>query len=253
LFIVKSSVIERKELKKNVFLIKIHSPEIANVIEPGQFLNIRVSNDSFPLLRRPFSVCDVEDENIFVMFNIVGEGTRILAGKSVGDELDFIGPLGNGFKLDDDYETAIVVAGGLGSAPFPFVIRKLKGTKEIISFVGGRTKEDVITYGLKNVHTATDDGSTGYKGTVIDLLNSKIDDLQKKRIQIFGCGPTQMLKALQKICNELNIVCEISTESAMACGFGICQGCPVESTLQKDKYLLLCKDGPVFNSKHVIL
>ena len=106
---------------------------------------------------------------------------------------------------------------------------------------------------MKNVHTASDDGSTGYKGTVIELLNSKIDDLQMNKIKMFGCGPTQMLKALQKFCCEKNISCEISTESAMACGFGICQGCPVESTSQKDKYLLLCKDGPVFNAKDVIL
>jgi dihydroorotate dehydrogenase electron transfer subunit len=253
LFIINSQVVEKKELKKNIFLIKIYSPKIANVIEPGQFLNIRVSNDYFPLLRRPFSVCDVEDENIFVMFNIVGEGTKILADKSTGDKLDIIGPLGNGFKLNDDFETAVIVAGGLGSAPFPFVTQMLKGKNEIMSFVGGRTNEDVVTYGLENVHTASDDGSAGYKGTVIDLLQKKLDYLQKKKIKIFGCGPTQMLRALQNLCSKTNINCEISTECAMACGFGICQGCPVESATSKEKYLLVCKDGPVFNAKDVII
>lgn len=253
MIIVKSPIVERRELKKNIFLIKIHSPKIANVIEPGQFLNLRVSFDSYPLLRRPFSVCDVEDENIFVMFNVVGEGTKILANKSIGDVIDIIGPLGNGFNLVEDFEAAVIVAGGLGAAPFPFVTRKLNGTKEIVSFVGGRTNQDVIKYGMENIYTSSDDGSEGYKGTVIDLFLSKINELQNKKIKIFGCGPIQMLKALQKVCSEKNILCEISTECTMACGFGICQGCPVESTTNKEKYLLVCKDGPVFKSNDVIL
>lgn len=253
MFIVESLVVEKKMLQENVFLLKIHCSEIASVIKPGQFLNIRVSSQAYPLLRRPFSVCDVEGENIYLMFNIFGEGTRILAGKSNGDLIDILGPLGNGFNLSDDYETAVIVAGGLGSAPFPFVTRKLNGKKEMISFIGGRTSTDVITYGMKNVFTASDDGSAGFKGTVVDLLNSKIDELKKKNIKVFGCGPTPMLKALKGFCVKHNIVCEVSTECAMACGFGICQGCPIESTNNKEKYLLVCKDGPVFNVKDVVL
>ena len=187
------------------------------------------------------------------MFNISGEGTRILAGKSNGDLIDILGPLGNGFNLNDDYETAVIVAGGLGSAPFPFVTRALNNKKEIISFVGGRTNKDVITYGMKNVFTASDDGLVGFKGTVVDLLNSKIDELKKKNIKIFGCGPTPMLKALKEFCVKHNFVCEVSTECAMACGFGICQGCPIESTSNSEKYLLVCKDGPVFNVQDVVI
>jgi dihydroorotate dehydrogenase electron transfer subunit len=253
LFIIESPVVEKKILQGNIFLLKIHSPEIASVIKPAQFLNIRVSSQSYPLLRRPFSVCDVDGENIYLIFNIFGEGTRILAGKSKGDLIDILGPLGNGFNLNDDYETAVIVAGGLGAAPFPFVTRTLKDNKEIISFVGGRTSKEVITYGMKNIFTASDDGSTGFKGTVVYLLNSKIDELKKKNIKVFGCGPSPMLKALKEFCVKHKFKCEVSTECAMACGFGICQGCPIESAGNNEKYLLVCKDGPVFNINDVVI
>lgn len=246
-------IVEKKELENKIFLLKIHSPEIAKTIQPGQFLNIRVSDDSYPLLRRPFSVCDIEGDNIFIMFNIFGEGTRILARKNTGDGLDILGPLGVGFNLDDDYETAVIVAGGLGAAPFPYVTRQIRNHKKIQTFIGGRTKHDLITYGMSNFKTASDDGSTGFKGTVVDLLRSELNELRKSKIKVFGCGPTPMLKALKSFCLENNFDCEVSTECAMACGFGICQGCPVDSTNNPDKYLLVCKDGPVFNIKDVVL
>ena len=144
MFIVNSPVVETKQVHENIFIQKLHSPEIARLIKPGQFLNIRVSENSFPLLRRPFSICDVDGDNIFLMFNILGEGTRILSHKQPSDLIDILGPLGKGFNLDGNYETAIIVAGGLGAAPFPYLTRELKGKKNILSFVGGRTKQDVI-------------------------------------------------------------------------------------------------------------
>jgi dihydroorotate dehydrogenase electron transfer subunit len=253
LFIVNSPVVEIKQIQENIFIQKIHSPEIAKTIKPGQFLNIRVSVNSFPLLRRPFSICDVEDENIFLMFNVMGEGTKILASKQPGDLIDILGPLGNGFNLYGDYKNAVIVAGGLGSAPFPLVTRKIKSDKNILSFIGGRTKEDVITYAMENYQIATDDGSLGFKGNVIELLESNLDKITKASVKVFGCGPNVMLRALKEFCIKQNLDCEISTESAMACGFGICQGCPVESTKDKSKYQLICKDGPVFNVKDVVI
>lgn len=240
-------------LEKNCVLLKFRSPEIAKAITPGQFLNIKVSPTDNPLLRRPFSVCDVDGESLFIMLNIVGEGTRLLINKRKGDELEVIGPLGNGFTFDDEFDTAVMVGGGIGVAPFPFLTHALENEKEILSFIGGRTKNDVVTYELKNVYLATDDGSTGYKGTVIDLLLEKRDLLSGKNVKLFGCGPNRMLRALQEYAEENNMNCEISTEAAMACGFGICQGCPIESAKNSERYSLVCKDGPVFNAKDVIL
>lgn len=253
MFIVNSPVVETLQVHENIYIQKIHSPEIAGIIKPGQFLNVRVSVNSFPLLRRPFSICDVEGENIFLMFNVLGEGTKILASKQKGDLIDILGPLGNGFILNGEYKNAIIVAGGLGSAPFPFVTKKINPEKNIASFVGGRSKQDIITYGMQNVQVSTDDGSNGFKGNVVQLLENNLEKFDIASTKVFACGPNAMLKALKEFCIKHNLDCEVSTESAMACGFGICQGCPIDSTTNDDKYLLVCKDGPVFNVKDIVI
>lgn len=253
MFIINSRLEEIQEINQHIYLLKVFSPEITSIIKPGQFLNVRVSERVFPLLRRPFSVCDVEGDHLYLMFNIMGEGTSILAHKPIGSDLDILGPLGNGFNLDGNYQTGVIVAGGLGAAPFPFVTRKLIGKKNILSFIGGRTKDDVITYNLKNVKEASDDGSLGFKGNVVQLLVNNLELLRSHKIKIFACGPTVMLRTLKEFCIENEFECEVSTECVMACGFGICQGCPIESTTESDKYLLVCKDGPVFNIKDVVI
>jgi dihydroorotate dehydrogenase electron transfer subunit len=253
LFIINSPVEEIIEINHHIYLLKVFSPELTSIIKPGQFLNIRVSERVYPLLRRPFSVCDVDGDHLYLMFNIMGEGTNMLAHKPIGSDIDILGPLGNGFNLDGNYETAVIVAGGLGAAPFPYVTRMLNGKKNILSFIGGRTRDDVITYNLKNVKEASDDGSLGFKGNVVQLLENNLELLKSNKIKIFSCGPTVMLRALKDFCIKQNFECEASTECAMACGFGICQGCPIESTTDKDKYLLVCKDGPVFNIKDVVI
>ncbi len=253
MFTVNAPVEKTIELDNHIYLLKIYCPEIANNIKPGEFLNIRVSKTMYPLLRRPFSICDVEKDFIFIMFNVFGEGTKILSRKKKGDLIDILGPLGRGFNLDGDYETAVIVGGGLGAAPFPLVTKKIDSQKNIKTFIGGRTHKDVITYGLKNILVSTDDGSMGTKGTVVDLLNQNIDSFNSEKIKMFACGPTAMLKSIKLFCEKNELECEMSTECAMACGFGICQGCPIESSQHSEKYLLVCKDGPVFNVKDVVI
>jgi len=253
LFIINAPIADKIELGQNIFLFKIFCPEIANIVEPGQFVNLRIEQSYFPLLRRPFSVCDVSGDYFYILFSPYGRGTKLLSQKAIGDTIDTLGPLGKGFNYIGDYDTAVIIAGGLGSAPFPLVTRMIKNKKKIQSFVGGRSKKDVIVYGMENITTATDDGSDGFKGTVVELFESKVDELKKEDIKVFGCGPTPMLKALQNFCIKNNFDCEISTECAMACGFGICQGCPIEPVENNSMYLLVCKDGPVFNAKDVVL
>jgi len=106
---------------------------------------------------------------------------------------------------------------------------------------------------MKNVHECTDDGSVAFKGNVVQLLEKYFDKIDLKTTKVFGCGPNAMLRSLKDFCLKNNLNCEVSTECAMACGFGICQGCPIESTHQSDTYLLVCKDGPVFNIKDVVI
>lgn len=252
MIIVNVEIVQSYELGNSVYIVQVHAPEIASIAKPGQFCNIKVSVSTYPLLRRPFSICDVEGELVTFMFNVYGEGTRMLAHKKVGETLDVLGPLGNGFELYNDYDTAVIAAGGLGSAPFAFFTRLIPAGKKIYSFVGGRSANDVITYGMKNVLIATDDGSKGFKGNVVELLGANKELLNSQNIKIFGCGPTAMLRSLKDFCIANNYNCEVSTECAMACGFGICQGCPIEA-LDKEGYYLVCKDGPVFNIRKVVI
>jgi dihydroorotate dehydrogenase electron transfer subunit len=234
-------------------LLKVHCPQLAALTNPGQFFNIKVSESIFPLLRRPFSICDVEGESLYFMFNILGEGTKLLAHKKVGDTINILGPLGVGFNFIGNYKTAVLAAGGLGAAPFPYLIREIEQSKEIKCFVGGRSSHDVIQYGMKNITISTDDGSIGLKGTVVQLLEENLKEIKKTETKIFGCGPTAMLRALKDFAIKNNIECEVSTECSMACGFGICMGCPIEDVNHPDKYKLVCKDGPVFNVKDVVI
>jgi len=251
--ISKIPVVGLEQLQNNVFLLKAKSKELAEKSNPGQFYNIKVSDSNFPLLRRPFSISDVEDDILTFMFDIHGEGTKLLSLKKKGDYIDLIGPLGNGFILNDDFDTAVIVAGGLGSAPFPLFLKKLSMGKNVISFVGGRSLNNVITWKLRNINIATDDGSAGFHGNVVQLIKENEQIFTESKCKVFACGPNPMLKALQEYCLSNDINCELSTECAMACGFGICQGCPIESSDKNSPYKLVCKDGPVFNAKDILI
>jgi dihydroorotate dehydrogenase electron transfer subunit len=251
--IEKNGIVESvEEIQPGIFILKVKAPQIATEATPGQFCNIKVSDSTFPLLRRPFSICDVEGVVVSFQFNIVGEGTKILAKLKKGDILDMLGPLGVGFDYSGNFENALIIAGGIGAAPFPFLIKNISDSTKIISFVGGRSKKDIIEYKLQNIITSTDDGSEGFHGNVVQLLDSEIHKYDRSKTKIFACGPNPMLRALSKYTIEKGFDCEISTESVMACGFGICQGCNVEGT-NSDRFLLVCKDGPIFKAEDVIL
>ncbi len=237
------------QIAANTFLIGLESSLPLGSVLPGQFFNIKVSDGYFPLLRRPFSVSDISDNKLFFMYKVVGEGTKILSKKTIGDKLNLLGPLGNSFKIDENFDQAILIGGGIGIAPFPFLIKKLKNIKTSVLF-GVRSKEEAHTYGLTNVHYASDDGSIGSKGTVVELLDTQIKDYENGKTKIFACGPNPMFRSLKKYLINKNIECEISMESSMACGFGICQGCPVQYK-DDSSYNLICKDGPIFNINDV--
>jgi len=252
LIISKVTLTALKQIEERVFLLKCHSPVLSKSFKPGQFANIKINDGMYPLLRRPFSISDVEGDEISFMVAVHGEGTATLCGKKPGDLLDLIAPLGNGFNIGDEYDLHIILAGGIGAAPFPLLTRKLANRKTI-TYTGGKSAKEVINYGLNDPRIATDDGSRGFKGNVVEYFKSELNDYRNLKIKVYACGPNPMLRAVKNLLENEGIDGEISTESAMACGFGICQGCPVEKSVDDGRYLLICKDGPVFNAREVVI
>jgi len=162
--------------------------------------------------------------------------------------------LGLAYYLKGDFENALIVAGGLGVAPFPLLSDWLqRGEKNIESFIGARSAYQLYRMHLKNLHVATDDGSAGFQGTVVQLLEHYLNSHTVSKPKIFGCGPTKMMKALSELARNRKIDCELSLEGDMACGIGLCQGCPVETVGRAKKYALVCRDGPAFNSYDIVL
>ena len=249
----KCIITELKKLSHTIYSLKFQSNYLMINSTPGQFLNIKIDNTSPQILRRPFSISDIKNDEIEILFNVVGKGTASLAMKKEGEYIDVLGPLGNGFKLNNDYEKFIILGGGIGIAPFPFLIRKLneKNIKYDI-FFGFRNVNDVVKFKEFHYELSTDDGSLGFKGNVIELFLSRFDIYKDRRVKIFACGPNKMLKNLEKIYQNNDFDVEVSIESYMACGIGICQGCPVQSRNENKNYLV-CKDGPCFNLKDIIL
>ncbi len=245
-----------EEIASGIFRLSFRSREVASAALPGQFVNVKVNDSLFPLLRRPFSIFSVESEAVSIVFNVIGEGTRILVSKKPGDVVDVIGPLGNGFSVAMDsknYKTALIVAGGLGIAPFPFLLSQIGKDKKVLSFTGARTSNQIVRLGMGHMHIATDDGSEGFAGNVVDLLEEHLSHHHYELPRIFCCGPARMLKRLSDFAQKKGIECYASLECAMACGVGLCQGCPVETINGKKKYVLVCKEGPVFETSTVFV
>lgn len=253
-------IMSKKQLSDEHCLISLYCPYIANNIMPGQFIQIRLSKHlTDPLLCRPFAVYRKKGDIIDVMFKIVGKGTRLLSEKAVGDDLEITGPLGNGFPLDEDFETAMLIAGGMGIAGL-FLLAEKMHHKDVIVILGACSQDKLLGIDDLNaigadVRTTTDDGSCGYKGMVsdrfMDILSEEKHNLAKSKI--FSCGPVPMLKAVAQIAKENNIPAYVSLEEKMACGIGVCMGCACEvvSLDGKPQYKMVCTDGPVFNAQEV--
>lgn len=225
----------------------------AKEAKPGQFIDVYVNDDS-KLLPRPISICEVKDNSLRIVYRVVGGGTKIMSTYQEGDEIQIIGPLGNGFDMRDG--KAILVGGGIGIPPMVELAKNLSekiGRENVISVMGYRDELFLVDEleQFSTVVIATEDGSTGTKGTVIDALNENSVDGDV----LYACGPIPMLKALKDWANEKGIECQISLEERMACGIGACLAC-VCKTKEKDEHSnvcnkRICKDGPVFDANEI--
>lgn len=228
--------------------LKLSCPVIAKEAMAGQFVEVYPDN-GINLLSRPISICEINKEEgiLRLVFQIVGKGTKLFSELKPDDEVRLLGPCGNGYTLSEG--KSVLVGGGIGVPPLIETCKQLKGKKIVVlGFRSGSfLVEEFEKLGAK-VYVATDDGSVGFKGNVVDLLRAG----GIKGDMIYSCGPKIMLKFLSMYAEENNIPCQVSMEERMACGIGACVGCVVQI---KDgegwAYKKVCKDGPVFDSREV--
>lgn len=239
-------IISHRKLTSDCRLMEISLPN-AKKCQPGQFVMLSVGNETTdPLLKIPLAIHDVSPNSITVLYQILGKKTNLLSTKKSNEIINILGPLGNGFKIKENISHAILVAGGIGIAPLYLLAKQLNANK-ITLFLGIRQKENLLRIkefsdlGVDCV-LATDDGSLGFKGNVVDLFRKNFPELNNNSY-LFASGPEPMLKSLSLIVNTYKIPAQFSFEAYMACGIGACRGCTV---VTDEGYKLCCQDGPVF-------
>jgi dihydroorotate dehydrogenase electron transfer subunit len=248
----------REEVGERTWVLWFEAPEIAAAVQPGEFLMLGFHPPTaLAFLKRPFSVCDAVEGRISLLVRAYGPGTALMAQARIGDEFELLGLFGRGFRLEDPAPRVVMVAGGVGLAPFYLLARRLKALPrppQTLLVYGERTGA-ALTRELERfphfdrVLLYTDDGSAGETGNVVDGLRRLAAAGELAGVRLCGCGPRRMLEALEVERERLEIPGEYSLEERMGCGFGICQGCavPANPARSKRSYHLLCKAGPVMN------
>lgn len=251
------TVISQTEIADSIYELTLKGELVNNMEEPGQFVHIKVSGSTDPLLRRPISIARIDHskKEFTIIYRKQGKGTAILAEKKLGDQVDVLGPLGHGFPLAETSqgETALLVGGGIGVPPLYELSHQLvkKGVK-VIHVLGFQTKSAVFYEAkyaeLGETYVATVDGTIGTKGFVTDVITGR--NLQFDTL--YACGPTAMLKALEVNYKDKKVF--LSLEERMACGIGACFACVCHTGDENSHtYKKVCSDGPVFRAGEVIL
>lgn len=253
------SVVSQKSLGNGIYDMVLQTKDIAKVAKAGQFVSV-YSNNPSKLLPRPISLCGIDRENgtLRLVYRVTGEGTGTeeFSQLKAGDTVKILGPLGNGFTVVPG-KKAFLIGGGIGVPPMLELAKEIKANGGDFQIVMGyRNSDTFLLEEFKEVgetFVATEDGSLGTKGNVIDAI--KCEKLNADII--YSCGPTPMLKALKVYADENNMECYISMEERMACGIGACLACVCKSK-DKDEHTnvnnkRICKEGPVFNAKEVEL
>ncbi len=285
----KGKILLHRRVARDHYRMQIRSPAAARQAKPGQFIHILCRTEkkgqspsgTVPLLRRPISILDADPTRgtLDLLFKVMGLGTAALAELPEGGKADFIGPLGEPFTAPPKGKEAVLIGGGVGIPPLVFLAKGLLKKKvKVTAFLGARTKEWVICredfrkLGVP-VHSATDDGTLGYHGSVVDLVENVIARPRRGRgnlvfkseiasasprndVELYICGPTPMMAAAAALARRRGISAQVSLEERMGCAMGCCMGCVVEVTDEPvgshARFQRVCTEGPVFPSEAIL-
>ena len=243
-------LVEKQDFSRSV-LLRLQAQQPLPEIHPGQFVQVRVDGSPNTYLRRPISIHDVDfkQNEITLLIQLVGEGTRHLAAAKKDDIVNMVLPLGKGFSFPEIGERCLLVGGGIGIAPLYYFAKVLveKGIRPTL-LLGGKSASDLLRLAdyqqFGKTFVTTEDGSMGEKGFVTQHSLWQQQSFDK----IYVCGPKPMMKAVAKLAADKDVWCEVSLENLMACGLGACLCC-VEDTV--DGHVCVCKEGPVFNTRRL--
>ncbi|MBQ9117726.1 MAG: dihydroorotate dehydrogenase electron transfer subunit [Clostridia bacterium] len=246
-----AKIVENKEIAKGICSITFDLGEEA-VVRCGQFGDILVGGTH--LLRRPIAICKVEGRLVTFCYQVKGEGTQKLQKAEAGSTLSVLMPLGNGFFVEKEEKKVALVGGGVGVFPLISVLREYKAEKQISAYIGYRNAAAVC--GVEEFKKAdkfvgvTDDGSYGEKMNAVQAFEADLKNGNRPDV-VLACGPTPMLRALKALVEREGLTCYVSLEERMGCGIGACLVCVCNLT--NGEHARVCKDGPVFNAKEVVL
>ena len=260
-------VLRNVDLGRGNYLLEFEAGNVADGMQPAQFFMIGVPGSDV-LLRRPFSVCglpgtfaDAKAGAVQILYRVYGRGTRLLASLGAGAELHVLGPLGRGFTVPEGANDRILlVAGGIGSAPFPaFLAHLARSGRRAAMIYGARSQDELplldwFRERCDEVMVTTDDGSLGTRGLVTHPLGAQLQNGPPQTLHVYACGPTPMLKAVAAMAHSAGVRCDLALEAPMACGFGVCLGCVVPTRETEGgpvTYERVCLEGPVMPAARV--
>lgn len=253
MFLENCLILDNCSLGSENYLLKIKSNKCIENSKPGQFFMLKCKNE-ITILRRPISLhyVDRKNQTLEFYFETKGKGTKEFSKLKKDDFIEIQGPLGNGFSTDTKNENILIIGGGMGIAPMKLTIEALAQNNYITFIAGARSQSHIKildNFNLANIptHVATDDGSYGFHGNVVQVLENLLT--QNKYDKILTCGPHKMMEALYNVARRENIKIEVSLEERMACGVKACVGCSIKT---KNGMKKVCADGPVFNGYDVM-
>lgn len=251
-----AQILANDRVTDQYFRLVLRAPEVAPLIQPGQFAHVRVLPLKDALLRRPFSIFQVGADTFSILYKQVGKGTLVLSRMPPGETLSVIAPLGHGFSVPAaNGEKPLLVAGGYGMAAM-YLLAQRSARKGVV-LVGGRRQVDILcvedfrALGWE-VRIATEDGSLGEKGLVTQPLRAALQQAIE-RCRLYACGPTPMLRAVGRLAEEFGLPAELSMDEHMGCGVGACLACVLRVKSGDGwEYQRACTEGPVFDSRHLV-